>query len=271
LEYWKSVKPADAETKDRLQRTVWEPLNYFRGQPSQPGEPWWTKPDAIKVWGGAMAVENFAALDDFLPAPAVSALFAATERLKSRMERGKTDSEVSAKGRGDAILWSNPQDVPELGPLIEHLNVLVSCLMEIPHPAITSHMDGVSALSDAQVAIFPGEVAPDSRYIRHVDNEDGLNGRLLTCTFYLNEGWDTARDGGEIRLFEPDQSTVKADLAPVSNRLVTFFSDSTVPHEVRRCSRERRAITIWYLDQEKHLAYHAGSQAEEEDDDDEPQ
>ena len=69
----------------------------------------------------------------------------------------------------------------------------------------------------------------DARYIRHVDNEDGRNGRdtaahgkifdqlweicctdrpfgcfqipgLITCTFYLNEDWDAEKDGGEIRL-----------------------------------------------------------------------
>lgn len=78
---------------------------------------------------------------------------------------------------------------------------------------------------------FPraADTEDDARYIRHVDNEDGRNGRamaamdhplntssfqrfgsfcgisrgcsgLVTCTFYLNEDWDEEKDGGEIRL-----------------------------------------------------------------------
>jgi len=257
LEYWKSVTPMPPAERERMQQTIFGPLEMMRMQgPSPDGQPWWTSPNAVQVWGNALGSEGFAVLDDFLPPQAMPALFAASERLKSSMAAGKTDSQVSTKGRGDAMVWAKPGDVPELGPLIEYLNALVSCALEVPSPAIAAHLNGVSALSDAQVAIFPGEVNPDSRYIRHVDNEDGLNGRLLTCTFYLNEGWDAARDGGELRVFDSDQTTIKADISPTSNRLVVFFSDSTVPHEVRRSRRERRAITIWYLDQEKHLNYH---------------
>jgi len=210
----------------------------------------------LGTWSPVLAEESFVVLDSFLPPQAALDLLAASQRLKGAMAPGRTDSALSAAGRGDQITWVNPQDMPELGPLIEHLNALVSAMMELPQPTVQARLERVSALSDAQVAIFPGDAAHDARYIRHVDNEDGLNGRLLTCTFYLNEGWEVATDGGELRVFDADQRRVKADVAPVFNRLVAFFSDSTVPHEVRRARRERHAITIWYLDQEKHLAYH---------------
>eukprot|EP00913_Durusdinium_trenchii_P026749 g25091.t1 len=229
LNYWRLVKPPSDSTSQRLQETLFAPLAALRSNfdPSNDAGVWWATPEAVSVWG-------------------------------------KTDSTLSASGRGDLVLWVPPDDVPEMGRLVEFTNALTS---------------------------FPGSIDnDDARYIRHVDNEDGRNGRamaamdhplntssfqrfgsfcgisrgcsgLVTCTFYLNEDWDEEKDGGEIRLFEPDHQRIKADVAPKMNRLVIFFSDSSVPHEVRRCRRERYAITTWYINQEMHLEYH---QAEEE-------
>jgi len=256
LDYWGSVA-FSAATKERVRRNVLGPLGDLRaGAGGGAAGSWWTSQPAVGAWSAAIAKESFAVFDDFLPPAAAAALAAAMERMRSSMVRGRTDSELSASGRGDEISWANPADVPEMGPLVECLNGVVSTLMELPDPGVQARLARVSALSDAQFAVFPGDSAENARYIRHVDNEDGRNGRLLTCTYYLNEGWDASVHGGEIRLFEPDQRSIKADIAPVWNRLVCFFSDSSVPHEVRRAHRERRAITIWYLDQEAHLAYH---------------
>lgn len=260
LEYWRSVRPG-AAAREGLRSGLLAPLARARERAAAAGgEPWWAGAEAVQVWGEALARDSFIVLDEFLPPPGIAALVAAQDRLRKRMGPGRTDALASAKGRGDSVAWASAEDVPELGPLVEQLNGLVSAMMELPEPAIQARLQDVSALSDAQFAIFPGssaEASPDARYIRHVDNEDGLNGRLLTCTFYLNEGWKEEEDGGEIRLFAPDQKAVKADVAPLGNRLVAFFSDSSVPHEVRRARRERRAVTIWYLDEAKHLAYHS--------------
>eukprot|EP00435_Cladocopium_sp_Y103_P048262 s157_g14.t1 len=264
LNYWKGVKlPSDA-TRQRLEESLWTPLQRLRSgfAPTEDVAVWWAAPEAVSVWGQAMARESFAVLDDFLMPSDAHALASAIQRLKPKMSRGQTDSELSASGRGDMVLWVQPDDVPEMGRLVEFTNALITLMMELPQESIQARTQQITALSDAQLTSFPGSADnDDARYIRHVDNEDGRNGRLITCTFYLNEDWDAETDGGEIRLFEPDQQRIKADVAPKMNRLVTFFSDSSVPHEVRRCRRERYAVTTWYINQEMHLAYH---QAEEE-------
>lgn len=262
LEYWDRVDPPSPATTERLNSLIFRPLATLASNGDGPnGEPWWSLPEAVGVWGKALAEESFVVLDNFLPPQAVADLAEATKRLKAVMGTGKTDSLLSTKGRGDLVFWGNPEKVPEMGPLVEYLNALVSLAMELPFPAVVARLSKISALADGQFTCFPGQDGEDdARYIRHVDNEDGKNGRLLTCTFYLNEGWEAEVHGGEIRIFEPDQVTVKADVAPVMNRLVIFFSDSTVPHEVRRARRERYAVTTWYLDREAHVIYHAADE-----------
>lgn len=264
LNYWKDVKPPSDATRQRLEESLWAPLQRLKSgfAPTEDVAVWWAAPEAVSLWGQAMARESFAVLDDFLPPSDARALASAIQRLKPKMSRGQTDSELSASGRGDMVLWVQPDDVPEMGRLVEFTNALITLMMELPQEeSIQARTQQITALSDAQLTSFPGSTDnDDARYIRHVDNEDGRNGRLITCTFYLNEDWDAEKDGGEIRLFEPDQQRIKADVAPKMNRLVIFFSDSSVPHEVRRCRRERYAVTTWYINQEMHLAYH---QAEE--------
>jgi len=261
LEYLQTVQPASAATQERIQQCMLAPLEAIRSKRPVGGQPWWATQVALDVWGPALAETSFLVFDDFIPRTAASELAAAMQRLKERMERGLTDSPLSARGRGDRIAWVNPGELQELQPLLESLNALVGGMMELPFPGVQAKLERTSALSDAQFAVFPGDAADfgDARYIRHLDNEDGRNGRLLTCTYYLNEGWDAAQHGGELRLFESDKRTIKLDVAPVFNRLAVFFSNDLVPHEVRPTRRERHAITIWYLDQEKHLAYHANN------------
>jgi len=172
------------------------------------------------------------------------------------MDAGKTDSALSAAGRGDKVAWVNPQDMQELDELVQCLNTLVSGMMALPVPQIKARLADISGLSDAMFTVYPGDEADNARYIRHVDNEDGLNGRLLTCVYYMNDEWNAEDDGGELRIFEGDQTRVKADLSPIYNRLVVFFSDSSVPHEVRHARKDRYAVTIWYINLDLHLAYH---------------
>jgi|EP00908_Phaeocystis_cordata_P014867 hypoxia-inducible factor (prolyl hydroxylase) len=106
------------------------------------------------------------------------------------------------------------------------------------------------------VTCYPGGGA---RYVRHCDNScfagkgERCNGRRLTCILYLNPEWE-ALHGGELRLYEPFAPKSKpavADVAPLLDRLIIFYADYRVPHEVLPAHAERFAITLWYFDGEE--------------------
>lgn len=83
-----------------------------------------------------------------------------------------------------------------------------------------------------------------ARYVPHYDNPN-KNGRKLTTILYLNPDW-RPQDGGCLRL-----KTTKeiCDISPLGGRLICFWSDRRVPHEVLHAkASDRYAITIWYLD-----------------------
>ena len=109
-------------------------------------------------------------------------------------------------------------------------------------------LENIAHRSKAMVACYPGGGA---RYVRHCDNScnvgkgDRCNGRRLTAIIYLNEGW-TQLHGGELRLFAPFAPKgvpPLCDVAPLADRLVLFYADYRVPHEVLAAHSERLAVT----------------------------
>uniref|UniRef100_A0AAY4EAZ6 hypoxia-inducible factor-proline dioxygenase n=1 Tax=Denticeps clupeoides TaxID=299321 RepID=A0AAY4EAZ6_9TELE len=95
----------------------------------------------------------------------------------------------------------------------------------------------------AMVACYPGK---QTGYVRHVDNPNG-DGRCITCIYYLNKNWDPQEHGGLLRIF-PEGRTQSADIVPVFDRLLFFWSDRRNPHEVQPTFANRYAITVWYFD-----------------------
>lgn len=49
------------------------------------------------------------------------------------------------------------------------------------------------------------------------------------------------------RIF-PESSNQVADIEPLFDRILFFWSDRRNPHEVQPAHRTRYAITLWYLD-----------------------
>jgi hypothetical protein len=128
---------------------------------------------------------------------------------------------------------------------------------------VESHELSMSALlrKKAMVTCYSGK--SHAQYTRHCDNPN-RNGRKLTAILYLNEKWTPARHGGELRLHLPaavaaaagDEKTTTVDVSPVLDRLLLFFSDTRVPHEVLRCTDEttdRFALTVWYMDYDEYM------------------
>ena len=75
--------------------------------------------------------------------------------------------------------------------------------------------------------------------------------------FYLNQEWDEV-DGGCLRLH---LASGEWDVAPTAGKLVIFFSDARVPHEVLPTFRDRYAITVWYSDAAAEMAAAAEERA----------
>uniref|UniRef100_A0AAQ5YFC7 hypoxia-inducible factor-proline dioxygenase n=1 Tax=Amphiprion ocellaris TaxID=80972 RepID=A0AAQ5YFC7_AMPOC len=95
----------------------------------------------------------------------------------------------------------------------------------------------------AMVACYPGNGAG---YVRHVDNPNG-DGRCITCIYYLNKNWDIETQGGLLQIY-PEGKNVVANIEPLFDRLLIFWSDRRNPHEVKPAYATRYAITVWYFD-----------------------
>ncbi|CAH2094327.1 unnamed protein product [Euphydryas editha] len=93
------------------------------------------------------------------------------------------------------------------------------------------------------VACYPGS---GSHYVKHVDNPN-KDGRCITAIYYLNLDWDVKRYGGLLRVF-PEGTNQVADIAPIFDRMLFFWSDRRNPHEVQPAYATRYAITLWYFD-----------------------
>ncbi|KAK2868929.1 hypothetical protein Q7C36_000800 [Tachysurus vachellii] len=141
--------------------------------------------------------------------------------------------------RGDKIAWIEGKE-----PGCEKIAVLMSRMDDV-----VRHCNGklgnyrINGRTKAMVACYPGN---GTGYVRHVDNPNG-DGRCVTCIYYLNKDWNAKEHGGILRIF-PDGKTQFADIEPLFDRLLFFWSDRRNPHEVQPAYTTRYAITVWYFD-----------------------
>uniref|UniRef100_A0A8C7XLD6 hypoxia-inducible factor-proline dioxygenase n=1 Tax=Oryzias sinensis TaxID=183150 RepID=A0A8C7XLD6_9TELE len=144
--------------------------------------------------------------------------------------------------RGDKIAWvsGSERGCEAIGFLLNLIDRLISvCAGRLGNKAIRER-------SQAMVACYPGNGAG---YVKHVDNPNG-DGRRLTCIYYLNKNWNVKEHGGVLRIF-PDGKAYVADIKPLFDRLLVFWSDRRNPHEVQPSFSTRYAITVWYFDFEE--------------------
>lgn len=97
------------------------------------------------------------------------------------------------------------------------------------------------------VACYPGH---GSHYVKHVDNPN-RDGRCITAIYYLNRDWDIKNNGGLLRIFPEGWRDQVADIEPLFDRILFFWSDRRNPHEVQPAFKTRYAITLWYFDAEE--------------------
>lgn len=143
--------------------------------------------------------------------------------------------------RGDQIAW-----VEGCEPGCNYIATLMARIDEaIMCCAATGRLGDcvINGRTKAMVACYPGNGAG---YVRHVDNPN-CDGRRITCIYYLNKNWDVTKHGGMLQIF-PEGKNVVANIEPLFDRLLIFWSDRRNPHEVKPAFATRYAITVWYFD-----------------------
>ncbi|XP_058522309.1 prolyl hydroxylase EGLN3 isoform X2 [Ochotona princeps] len=144
--------------------------------------------------------------------------------------------------RGDQITWIGGNE--EGCEAINFLLSLIDRLVLYCGSRLGKYL--VKERSKAMVACYPGN---GTGYVRHVDNPNG-DGRCITCIYYLNKNWDAKIHGGILRIF-PEGKSFVADVEPIFDRLLFFWSDRRNPHEVQPSYATRYAMTVWYFDAEE--------------------
>jgi len=84
------------------------------------------------------------------------------------------------------------------------------------------------ALQELQAWLLTQHDAPDAEMVAHTFHE-----RLAEIT-------------------TNDDAPPLCDVAPIADRLILFYSDYRVPHEVLPAHRDRLAVTVWYFDEDEH-------------------
>ncbi|KAM9366029.1 egl nine homolog 1 isoform 1-T1 [Pholidichthys leucotaenia] len=195
----------------------------------------------------SMNSQGFCVVDNFLGSETG---FGILENVKALYKTGRfTDGQlVSQKSdsnkniRGDKITWIEGRE-----PGCEKIFFLMSRMDDL-----IRHCNGklgnykINGRTKAMVACYPGK---GTGYVRHVDNPNG-DGRCVTCIYYLNKDWNVKEHGGLLRIF-PEGMAQCADIEPIFDRLLLFWSDRRNPHEVQPAFATRYAITVWYFDAEE--------------------
>lgn len=207
---------------------------------------------------------------------------------KGMLANGRTATlggEERAHIRSDEVGWFHGEPARDkrqwsfLGTYMQRIDTLVDLLQE----HVDELKDGrIKNRGSAMCTCYP---ARGAHYVKHVDNTI-KNGRLLTSIIYLNFEWKQG-DGGELRIYESlehiaekrstgspptsQQSTSSSsssssvvldqdddivwrkvrDVEPVGARVLLFFSDWRVPHEVLPSQKDRYACTMWYNNSEE--------------------
>ncbi|XP_078389494.1 uncharacterized protein LOC144671453 [Cetorhinus maximus] len=146
--------------------------------------------------------------------------------------------------RGDKIAWvdGKEQSCTNIGLLMARIDELII----YSAGRLGSYM--INGRTKAMVACYPGH---GTGYVRHIDNPNG-DGRCVTCIYYLNRDWDINVHGGLLQIFPENRSEV-ANIEPLFDRLLIFWSDRRNPHEVKPAFATRYAITVWYFDGKERI------------------
>ena len=153
--------------------------------------------------------------------------------------------------RTDKIVWTNgiSPPCPNLKNLLSMLDSIIIAANKAPNNGVLSNYN-LSSRTKAMVSCYPGE---GTHYVKHVDNPN-KDGRCITVIYYLNRNWVPEvmlylyvsvytlyfqKDGGCLKIYSTCVEGVVAQVNPVFDRIIFFWSDRRNPHEVLPAFKER--------------------------------
>ncbi|XP_043525082.1 egl nine homolog 1 [Frieseomelitta varia] len=150
--------------------------------------------------------------------------------------------------RGDQITWLDGKEkqCQNIGMLISQVDAVIMRANKMCNNGKMGNYT-INGRTKAMVACYPGY---GSHYVKHVDNPN-RDGRCITAIYYLNRDWDIKQNGGLLRIFPEGWRDQVADIEPLFDRILFFWSDRRNPHEVQPAYKTRYAITLWYFDAEE--------------------
>ncbi|KAJ9578784.1 hypothetical protein L9F63_004992 [Diploptera punctata] len=190
-------------------------------------------------------------VDDFLGAETGLAVLDEVKRLYSRgdFRDGQLVTNLITSDlktiEGDKITWVDGKECEckNIGLLISQVDsIIVHANKMSDNGKMGDYV--ISGRTKAMVACYPGS---GSHYVKHVDNPN-RDGRCITAIYYLNLNWDVKEHGGLLRIFPEGWSDQVANIEPLFDRILFFWSDRRNPHEVQPAHQTRYAITLWYFD-----------------------
>ncbi|XP_029036671.1 egl nine homolog 1 [Osmia bicornis bicornis] len=150
--------------------------------------------------------------------------------------------------RGDQITWLDGKEkqCQNIGMLISQVDAIIMRANKMCNNGKMGNYT-INGRTKAMVACYPGH---GSHYVKHVDNPN-RDGRCITAIYYLNRDWDIKKNGGLLRIFPEGWRDQVANIEPLFDRILFFWSDRRNPHEVQPAYKTRYAITLWYFDAEE--------------------
>jgi len=204
----------------------------------------WAEPPAaladrlpLDAIADALTAHGWWAGDDALPREVTDRLRAELDRLEDedRLRRAgigrEIDYQVDRDVRRDRIRWLN-RDTPVQAELLDFAGALKVRLNRALFLGLFEF--------EGHFALYP----EGAFYRTHYDSFRGAANRLVSLVLFLNPDWQPEH-GGELVLYQDDERTERARIAPRDGRLVLFLSEE-IPHEVRPTRAPRRSVAGWY-------------------------
>lgn len=154
--------------------------------------------------------------------------------------------------RSDKITWTDGVSPPS--PALQKLITMVDSIILTANKAPNNgelNNYRLSGRTKAMVACYPGS---GTHYVKHIDNPN-RDGRCITAIYYLNKDWEDETDGGALRIHSKCVDGVVAQISPIFDRMIFFWSDRRNPHEVLPAYKQRYAVTLWYMDEDERQKY----------------